>query len=172
MNPEEGKLRPQILDRFGLRVHVRGLANPQRRLEAYRRTVAFRRNPHRVIEQYWDATEQAREELQTTREALPGVGLTRQAENYGLKLIEKMGIDSLRAEITLFEAARAYAVADGRPKASAGDIRVVAPLALRLRRSSFMKGFSEAQAEEQEELEQIMHSVAQGGKNRKKSRKA
>jgi magnesium chelatase subunit I len=172
MNPEEGNLRPQILDRFGLRVLVRGLDDPQRRLEAYRRTIAFRRNPHRVIEHYWDATERAREELQATRDALPDVGLTRQAENYGLKLIEEMGIDSLRAEITLFEAARAYAVADGREKASAGDIRLVASMSLRLRRSTFMKGFSQAQAEEQEELEQIMHSIGQGGKKRRKQRKS
>jgi magnesium chelatase subunit I len=80
MNPEEGSLRPQILDRFGLRVLVKGLDNPKSRLEAYRRTIAFRRNPYPVIEQYWDATEQAREELQSALDALSNVELTRQAE--------------------------------------------------------------------------------------------
>ena len=68
-------------------------------------------------------------------------------------------------------ASKTPAVAVGREKASAGDIRVVAPMALRLRRSSFMKGFSEAQAEEQEELEQIMQSLAQGAKSRRKSKR-
>src|SRR3990170_3984702 len=52
MNPEEGSLRPQILDRFGLRVIVRGLPSPQARLEAYRRSVAFRVNPRQLTARF------------------------------------------------------------------------------------------------------------------------
>ncbi|MFP3855344.1 MAG: ATP-binding protein [Anaerolineales bacterium] len=56
MNPEEGRLRPQILDRFGLRVVIRGLDSTDQRLEAYRRAVAFRNSPHKVIDSYSEST--------------------------------------------------------------------------------------------------------------------
>ncbi|MFW5709404.1 MAG: ATP-binding protein [Chloroflexota bacterium] len=49
MNPEEGRLRPQIMDRFGLRVNVRGLTDPEERLEVYRRVREYRKNPHQFI---------------------------------------------------------------------------------------------------------------------------
>ncbi len=166
MNPEEGRLRPQILDRFGLRVVLRGLSEPADRMEAYHRSVAFRNNPRQVIADYAEATQAARRELIAARQALPAVTLTRQAERFGLRLIQELGIDSLRAEITLFEAARAYAVADGRTKASPADVRTVAPLALRLRRSSFMRDFFASQGEEESELADLLEKL-----KRRKARK-
>lgn len=63
MNPEEGRLRPQILDRFGLRVVTRGLASRDERLEAYRRTVAYKTSPRRVILDFAEATDIVREEI-------------------------------------------------------------------------------------------------------------
>jgi magnesium chelatase subunit I len=80
-----------------------------------------------------------------------------------------MGIDSLRAEITLFEAARARAVADGRHKASTKDIRAVAPIAIRLRRSEFMEDFFKAQRREQRRLQKLLLQPASGKKPRAKS---
>lgn len=168
MNPEEGRLRPQILDRFGLRVLVRGLQSKQLRLEAYRRAVAFRTNPRQVIREYGRATAAVQEELQAAREALPKVELTRQAERFGLDLIEQLGIDSLRAEITLFEAARAYALADGRFAAAPRDIRAVAPMAIRLRRSAFMKDFFRSQQKEQNELARLLKDLTGGERTKKK----
>lgn len=159
MNPEEGSIRPQILDRFGLRVIVRGLERRQERLEAYRRSIAFRNNPRQVIQEYAEATELIRQELDTARKKLPGVKLTVQAENLGLKLIQEMGVDSLRAEITIFEAARAHAVADGRDRARPEDVRRVASMALRLRRSRFMKNYISSRAEEEEEINQLLSSL-------------
>ncbi len=76
----------------------------------------------------------------------------RQAEAFGLRMVQEMGIDSLRAEITLFEAARAYAGADGRPIATPDDVRVVAPMALRLRRSEFMDEYLRTQQVEERQL--------------------
>jgi magnesium chelatase subunit I len=141
MNPEEGSLRPQILDRFGLRVIVRGLPTPEDRLEAYRRSVAFRTSPRQLIARFTPDTAQAAQELSTAREALPQVVLAPRAETFGLQLVRQMGIDSLRAEITLFEAARAYASAYGRLKAEPDDVRVVSPMALLLRGSAFLRGY-------------------------------
>lgn len=168
MNPEEGRLRPQILDRFGLRVLVRGLQSKQLRLEAYRRAVSFRRNPRQVIREYGRSTEAVREELQVARDALPKVELSRHAERFGLDLIKQLGIDSLRAEITLFEAARAHAAADGRLLASPKDIRAVAPMAIRLRRSAFMKDFFRSQQREQNELARLLKDLTGGERSKKK----
>ncbi|MBM2842441.1 MAG: magnesium chelatase, ChlI subunit [Anaerolineales bacterium] len=156
MNPEEGSLRPQILDRFGLRVIVRGLATPDERLEAYRRSVAFRNSPRQLISRFASDTALAAQELATAREALPQVVLAPPAEAFGLQLVRRMGIDSLRAEITLFEAARAYASADGRQRAEPDDVRVVAPMALRLRGSAFLRGYLRRQNREEARLRGLL----------------
>jgi magnesium chelatase subunit I len=160
MNPEEGRLRPQILDRFGLRVIVKGLEAPQDRLEAYRRSVNFRQNPRQMLEQYQDATETARLEIEAARASLPEVGLSQDALSLGMDLIHSLKIDSLRAEITLFEAARAHAVADARSQAEATDIRTVAPMALRLRRSKFIERYLRLQAEEETEFDSLLGGLS------------
>jgi len=166
MNPEEGRLRPQILDRFGLRVVVRGLEDPIERLEAYRRTIAFRGNMRGVIEQYAEASDGMHREVATARELLPDVALTSQAERFGLDLIQRMGIDSLRAEITLFEAARAHAVADGRTEANSSDVKAVASMSLRLRRSGFMQDFLKTREHEEDEIAELLGQL--GRKSGKK----
>ncbi|MEE9216112.1 MAG: ATP-binding protein [Anaerolineales bacterium] len=170
MNPEEGRLRPQILDRFGLRVLVRGLKGKKQRLEAYRRTIAYRTNPRQVVREYANATALVREELQSARELLSKVTLTKEAERYGLNLIKEMRVDSLRAEISLFEAARARAVADGRHKASTNDIRAVAPIAIRLRRSEFMEDFFKAQSREQRRLQKMLKRPASSSNNKSRAK--
>ncbi len=156
MNPEEGKLRPQILDRFGLRIIVRGLSDPEKRLEAYRRVQAYLTKPHRVIAGYAAETAILQSEIQSARELLPKVTLSDEVANLGLRLIEHLKIDSLRAEITLFEAARAYTAADGRTEVILADLREIAPLALRNRRSSFMSEFFASQEIEETEIQTII----------------
>ena len=152
MNPEEGHLRPQIMDRFGLRVLIRGLPEPDLRLEAYRRVSAYLSNPLRTISQYQEETELARIEIQTARDLLPKVLLPESVANQGIRLIQSLQIDSLRAEITFFEAARAYCAADNRTVVQAEDLRIVGPMALRMRRSRFMTDFFAQQDNEDQEL--------------------
>ncbi|MBI3362364.1 MAG: ATP-binding protein [Chloroflexi bacterium] len=152
MNPEEGKLRPQILDRFGLRLMVHGLSDPAERLSAYRRVRDYLTNARAVIAAYADDTLVARDEIAAARRLLPSVGLTPEAERAGLELVRRLQIDSLRAEITMFEAARALAAADARDSATAQDVRLVAPLAVRLRRSQFMIDYFTAQEHEEKEI--------------------
>jgi magnesium chelatase subunit I len=159
MNPEEGRLRPQILDRFGLRLIVRGLTDPAERLEAYRRVRAYLTNARATLAEFEEQTAFARDEIQTAREFLPEVKLTPEAENAGLELVHQMKIDSLRAEITMFEAARAYAAADGRTEAAPADVRAVAPMSLRLRRSPFMEKYFEDQGAEEKEIQGVIDSV-------------
>jgi magnesium chelatase subunit I len=148
MNPEEGNLRPQILDRFGLRVMVRGLTEPAERLEAYQRVTAFRSNPHQFLSTYDSAMQLACEEIEQARALLPNISLPQPIAQAGIQLIQRLEIESLRAEITLFESSRALAAADGRNQVQLADLMQMAPLALRLRRSDFMQEYFKAQVKD------------------------
>jgi magnesium chelatase subunit I len=159
MNPEEGRLRPQIMDRFGLRIIVQGLKDSGKRLEAYKRVQAYQINPRQLAAQYSDETQFAQAEIQLARDLLPQVELPEDVAQLGIKLIEAMKIDSLRAEITLFEAARAHAIADGRLKVGVEDLFNVAPMALRLRRSEFISEYIEKQDTEENELESNIRNI-------------
>lgn len=153
MNPEEGSLRPQIQDRFGLRVIVRGLADQAERLEAYRRVQAYRASPRAVLAAYSEETGLAAAEIQSARAVLPDVSLPDEVARLGLSLIAALKVDSLRAEITLFEAARAHAAADGRTVVAPADLRVAAPMALRFRRTGFMQAFFDQHSQEETDLQ-------------------
>ena len=171
MNPEEGHLRPQILDRFGLRVIVKGLEKQSERLEAYRLVQAYLNNPRQMIAQFADEILAAREEIQAARQRLREVTIPDTVANPAIKLVQKMGIDSLRAEITWFESARAYAAADGRTKVTAEDLKVVAPMALRLRRSPFMTEYITNQQGEEEELSTLLNSLGKTSARKKSAKK-
>jgi magnesium chelatase subunit I len=163
MNPEEGRLRPQIMDRFGLRVVVHGLKAAPERLEAYRRVQAFGMSPRRVAADYAVETQLAREEIQAARELLTTVNLPEDVAQLGLELTSRLKLDSLRAEITLFEAARAYAAADARSRVAPADLQVVAPMALRLRRSDYIKEYFSHQQVEDEELANVLRETIPAG---------
>ncbi len=156
INPEEGRLRPQIMDRFGLRVIVRGLPDPDERLKAYQYVHAYQANPRGMATQFAEETALAQKEIQIARDVLPQVVLPDEVAQLGLSLIEGLNIDSLRAEITLFETARAYAIADGRLEVEPRDLQKIAPIALRLRRSEFMTEYFSAQASEEEQVNSLL----------------
>jgi magnesium chelatase subunit I len=159
MNPEEGTLRSQIMDRFGLRIIVKGLEDPKERLEAYDRVHSYRMHPNRLVSQYVGDTTLAREEIQDARQRLANVQLPEAVAENGIRLIQKLGIDSLRAEITLFETARAHAAADGRSSVRLDDLRIAAPMALRLRQSAFMSQYFKDRQQEDEGLLSALDNV-------------
>jgi len=152
MNPEEGRLRPQIMDRFGLRIVVKGLEDTVQRLEAYQLVQAYLKNPRQVTQQYSTETGIAREEIQTARDLLPSVKIPEDVTALGLDLIRQLKIDSLRAEVTLFESGKALAALDGRKLVSSEDIQKIAPMALRMRRSNFIEKYLSDQSVEEEEI--------------------
>jgi magnesium chelatase subunit I len=156
MNPEEGRLRPQIMDRFGLRVLVRGLSEAEERYEVYRRTTAYRTDPEGMAAGYAAATLDLAEEIERARALLGEVVIGDEARTVGLALIDKMAIDSSRAEMTLFETARAHAAADGRAVVTIEDIESVALLALRLRQSPGLTAFFQTQDAEDAELWELL----------------
>ena len=108
------------------------------------------------------------------RELLKESTLADDAVEVGLALVEQLQIDLHRAEYTMFEAARAHAAADGRIVATVDDMRAVAPMALRQRRSEFMNNFFDQQAAEDEQIREFIDqaSPAVNTKARRKRRDA
>lgn len=171
MNPEEGRLRPQILDRFGLRVMVHGLEDVQERLEAYRRVQAYLANPREMIGQFSVEMEAAASEIRSARERVRKVVMPDAIANPAIQLVQRMGIDSLRAEITWFESARAYTAADGRDEVTMDDLKAVAPMSLRLRRSQFMNEYFKGQLGEEREMNTLLAGFGKRPSAKKKSKK-
>jgi magnesium chelatase subunit I len=162
MNPEEGRLRPQILDRFGLRVIG------SERLEAYRRVQAYLANPRQMANQFSAEMEAAGAEVRAAREQIRNVTLPDRVAGKAIALVQKLKIDSLRAEITWFEAARAYVAADGRNEVTWDDMKTVASMALRLRRSDFMTDYFRGQSGEEKELGGLLNRAGNGNRSGKK----
>ena len=169
MNPEEGRLRPQILDRFGLRVIVHGLEAAAERLEAYRRVQSYLANPRQMAGQFSAEMEAAAAEIRNARELVRRVTVPDKTANPAIRLVQKMGIDSLRAEITWFESARAYAAADGRDEVTLDDLKAVAPMALRLRRSVFMSEYLKDQSREERELSSLLGGLTSAPRSRRRA---
>ncbi len=159
MNPEEGGLRPQIMDRFGLRAVVKGLTDPDQRFQVYEQSIFYRNNPEKLAAIYAEQTLALAEEVNGARERLPDVILRKDAVQLGLSIINQLRIDSSRAEITLFEAARAHAAADERLEVTPEDIQAVALLALRQRQSKGLVEFFAAQEIEDAEVEKLLNGA-------------
>jgi magnesium chelatase subunit I len=159
MNPEEGRLRPQIMDRFGLRIVVKGLTEMNQRLEAYKRVQAYQVNPRLVMQKYSDETKIAQTEVQMARDILANVKIPEYVTNLALDLIHQLNIESLRAELTLFEAARAFAALDGRLEVNSEDLHIIAPMALRMRRSTFIEKYLTEQSLEEEEIRKTVNNT-------------
>ncbi|MDW8144769.1 MAG: ATP-binding protein [Roseiflexaceae bacterium] len=171
MNPQEGTLRPQILDRFGLRVWVAPLMDREQRLEIYRRARRFRENPEAFRAEYADETARLKQEIAAAREILPQVTIEPAAEQFAIDCIQRLAIPSHRAEIALFEAARARAAADFRATATIDDIRSVAILALRQRRSVQIDEYAAAIALEDATIERVINSDGAALPRRRPARK-
>jgi magnesium chelatase subunit I len=161
MNPEEGRLRPQIMDRFGLRAVTSGLEGPDSRYQAYEQAISYRRNPAQFASAYADSSMMFAEEIEKAIARLPQVSVNDEARSLGLSLIKELEIDSSRAEITLFEAARAYAAIDDRLEVSEADIESVSRIALRMRQSSGITEFMNARRNEDDHLLELLNRLRQ-----------
>jgi Mg-chelatase subunit ChlI len=97
--------------------------------------------------------------VQAAKERLEHTSLSDEAFVVGFELIRRLEIDSHRADYVMFESARAYAAMDGRTRATVDDLLAVAPLALRQRRSVYMKQFFLEQSQEDEEIRASIESL-------------
>ncbi|HMR66455.1 MAG TPA: magnesium chelatase, partial [Anaerolineae bacterium] len=171
MNPEEGALRPQIQDRFGLRVLVRGATDLDERMEIYRRSVLYKNKPYRFTTTWLAETEAAREEVAEARKRLSKVTLSAQVEREALRWIQALKIDSHRAELTLFEAGRALAAADSRLEVTLDDLRTIAPLALRQRQTETAQTYFKAQEKEDKRIKEIVGREPKVRSNQSRAKK-
>lgn len=135
-NPEEGELRPQLLDRFGLSVEVATPRDVPTRVDIIRQRDSFERD-RQVFRKKWQRKESAlRRKIESAREQVTTVDTPTALLEHAARLCMDLGTDGLRGELTLIRAARAAAALDGEPTASLEHLRSVAPLVLkhRLRR--------------------------------------
>lgn len=136
-NPEEGELRPQLLDRFGLAVDVKTPTDIPTRVEVIRRRDAFERDPLAFARSWFSEEQKLRLKIVAAREGLSRVATPDAALKRAAQLCVTLGTDGLRGELTLIRAARALASIEGAASVADAHLQRVAPLALshRLRRS-------------------------------------
>lgn len=139
MNPEEGELRPQLLDRFGLTVEIKAPRDPKLRTEVVRRRLAFDGNPNSFAAKYDDQEETLRKRISDAQLRLPTVELGNEALEKIAEVCAAFDVDGMRADIVTARAAVAHAAWNGRTSVDKADIRAAARLALphRRRRNPF-----------------------------------
>lgn len=132
-NPEEGELRPQLLDRFGLSVEVRTPQDLATRVEILRRCDAFERDAALFAERWAKAERKTQKQVAKGRDLLSKVEMSDAVLTIASELCIAVGADGLRGELTLMRSARALAALEGATAADTHHLRRIAPLALRHR---------------------------------------
>ena len=153
MNPEEGDLRPQLLDRFGLVVDVAGVNEVDDRVEISQRRAAFDADPDAFRAKYVPAQRELRADIVTAEERLPGVALDDDIARLIAGMNIELDVDGHRGDITLRRAARTLAAFEGDSEVSARTVRRVARMSLehRLQRLPF--------EEEEQDVMSVFHEV-------------
>ncbi len=148
-NPEEGELRPQLLDRFGLSVEVTTPTDLATRVEVVRRRDAFDRSPEAVLARWADEGAALGRAVARGRAALPETEVPDAILERAARLCLALGTDGLRGELTLMRAARALAAFEGAAEVGGEHLRRVAPSALRhrLRRNPLDESMSTVRVE-------------------------
>ena len=132
-NPEEGELRPQLLDRFGLSVQVRTPQDIALRVEVIKRRDAFDKNPS-AYKTLWQAeSDKLQKRIVKARKLLESVHVSDAMLTLCARLCQQLGTDGLRAELTLLRATRALAAMQGHKTVTSEHLKTIAPLALRHR---------------------------------------
>lgn len=139
MNPEEGELRPQLLDRFGLSVDVRGEKDTKTRAEVVKRRLKYDEDPRSYLKAAADDMKVMKENITNAREMLSKIPADDNVIDMIVSVTTHFGVDGHRADITMMKAARANAALEGRENISKDDIKNVADLVLshRIRRRPF-----------------------------------
>ena len=132
-NPEEGELRPQLLDRFGLSVEVRTPQDIDQRIAVIKRRDAFERDPQGFRDEWALQNQGLREHILKARKLLDKVKVGDDLLRLCAQLCQALGTDGLRAELTLMRACRSLAAMQGHKAATTAHLRAVAPMSLRHR---------------------------------------
>ena len=162
MNPEEGELRPQLLDRFSLCVEIKGIADPRARVEILERCVQFDQDPESFREEWEPHEEQLSREIARARELLPEVGYEPRDLLVIAELMANLSVDGHRADIVILKTALAHAAFAERRRINESDILAAAELALphRLKRQPFQEEAELKLHDLKEKLAQITTELA------------
>jgi magnesium chelatase subunit I len=132
-NPEEGELRPQLLDRFGMHAEIRTVKDPTLRVEIVEQRAAFDQNPQAFLQKHRDTEEILQKQLVMAQERLPEVEMDYDLRVKISQVCSELDVDGLRGDIVTNRAAKALAAFEGRHEVTVDDIRRVITLSLRHR---------------------------------------
>lgn len=139
MNPEEGDLRPQLLDRFALAVEIHGIRDARQRVQIMERNLKFEGSPEAFYADWEPSEQQLAEKIMTARALVAQVGYTSRDLVSIAALTSSLQVDGHRGDLVILKTARAQAAFDGRKSISDLDIAIAAELALphRMKRGPF-----------------------------------
>lgn len=142
MNPEEGDLRPQLLDRFGMVVDVIGERETEKRMEVIRRRLQYENDGEKFVESFEEEQEKLREKISKAQEILKMVKFDDKVLEMAARISIEMDVDGHRADISMIKTAMTIAAFNGRDKVQSSDMIEAAELVLphRMRRKPFEEG--------------------------------
>lgn len=132
-NPEEGELRPQLLDRFGMHAEIRTVKEPALRVRIVEQRSEFDQNPTPFLEKYQEQQEALQQQLVKAQELLPSVTMDYDLRVKISQVCAELDVDGLRGDIVTNRAAKALAAFEGRTQVTVDDIRRIVRLCLRHR---------------------------------------
>jgi magnesium chelatase subunit I len=132
-NPEEGELRPQLLDRFGMHSEIRTVKDPELRVQIVEQRSDFDKNPQESLSRYKDQQEEFKTKVINAQKLLPQVKLDYTLRVKISQVCSELDVDGLRGDIVTNRASRAYAAYEGRDTVNVNDIKSVITMCLRHR---------------------------------------
>jgi len=141
MNPEEGELRPQFLDRFGLCVEIHGLNDPEQRAEVIKRWLEYEKEPHKFEKRWEIEQKKQQEEIIKSQKIFPYVVYSENILKLVTKIAIDMGVDGHRADIFMIKTAQTIAAYHQRKEVTEEDVKEAAELVLphRMRKKPFQQ---------------------------------
>jgi len=173
MNPEEGDLRPQLLDRFALSVEIHGILDARQRVQIMERNIAFEADPEAFRQEWIPKEFELSEKIAQARQLVKQVKYTSRDLLIIADLTAKMQVDGHRADLVILKASRAHAAFEGRRSITPHDIALAAELALphRVKAGPFRQsGMGVTQLEEQ--IEQLKGAASAGTPSEDKEKSA
>jgi Mg-chelatase subunit ChlI len=173
MNPEEGDLRPQLLDRFALSVEIYGIRDARDRVAIMERNLAFEADPTQFAEAWQPKEQELSQQIARARKLVEQVGYSSRDLLSIAALTSSLGVDGHRPDLVILKAARAQAAFEGRLRISQRDIALAAELALphRLKHTPFQQS-AMGMEELSERIEQLQGQSASEGQPQEEGEEA
>jgi magnesium chelatase subunit I len=132
-NPEEGELRPQLLDRFGMHAEIKTISDPKLRVKIVEERMSFDQNPQIWFEKYSEEQKEIQKHIITAQKLLPKVTLKQEYQYNISQICSELGIEGLRGDLVCVRAAKALAAFENRTDVTISDIKRTMNLCLRHR---------------------------------------